>query len=50
MNKFTVKEDCIINDYFTNCNEAEKIRLEYCKKNCQYRCQKNSEYKTKELN
>ena len=40
-------KDCIIHTFFINANNPEKERLEYCKKNCQFKCIKKEYYKKK---
>lgn len=40
--EFEITKDCIINEYFGN---SKFYKLEYCEKNCQYRCVKNQDYK-----
>ena len=42
-----MKKDCIINTYFIGEN-AVFYRLEYCRKNCNYKCCKGEDYKKKE--
>jgi len=37
--------DCKINEIFIGCNEADYLRKEYCKKNCNYRCLNGRDYK-----
>lgn len=44
ISKLPVK-DCIINNIFVGCKNDNYYRLEYCKKNCRYRCLKKMDYK-----
>lgn len=46
-NKLPVR-DCIINEFYRNANDPIYYRMEYCKKNCRYRCLNNADYKKKE--
>ena len=45
MDRVKVKEDCIITELFTDAVDPEFCRMEYCKKNCNYRCLTGRPYK-----
>lgn len=42
------RKDCIIMDYFTDANEPDFFRREYCEKNCGLKCLKGEYYKLRE--
>jgi hypothetical protein len=45
IDKEKLASDCIIWTMFKNANDREFWQLDYCEKNCQYRCLKNLDYK-----
>jgi len=40
-----IPKDCVINEFYTDSKHPLRERLKYCKKMCQYKCQKGIEYK-----
>ncbi|MFA6282316.1 MAG: hypothetical protein WCY05_07445 [Candidatus Omnitrophota bacterium] len=42
------RKDCIIMDYFTDANEPDFLRREYCEKNCGLKCLNGESYKRSE--
>jgi len=43
--KWQVKRDCIINEYFKDAIEEDYLRKKYCIENCGKRCLKGEDYK-----